>query len=120
MYGTALAMQSQAPYYTQFGQMEGTVFIRLLQDLKDEGWTDKAAKLEAVMRARADHWKSEKYPFGSEMPWYSTGQEEVYGWSRYFHYDEKAEVTLNAILAYDPLIPSWGYNGSARRYWDFI
>jgi hypothetical protein len=117
---TSLAMRSQAPYYTQFGQMEGTVFIRLLQDLKDEGWTDKAAKLEAVMRTRADHWKTEKYPFGSEMPWDSTGQEEVYGWSRYFHYDEKAEVTLNAILAYDPLIPSWGYNGSARRYWDFI
>jgi len=35
----------------------------------------------------------------------------------YFHYDDKAEVTLNAILAYDPTIPSWGYNGSARRYW---
>jgi hypothetical protein len=54
------------------------------------------------------------------MPWDSTGQEEVYGWTRYFHYDDKADVTLNAILAYDPTIPSWGYNGSARRYWDFI
>jgi len=72
------------------------------------------------MRARADRWKTEAYPFGSEMPWDSTGQEEVYGWTRYFHYDDKAEVTLNAILAYDPVIPSWGYNGSARRYWDFI
>ena len=60
------------------------------------------------------------FAFGSEMPWDSTGQEEVYGWSRYFHYDYKAEETLNAILAYDPTIPSWGYNGSARRYWDFI
>jgi hypothetical protein len=119
-YETTLAMMSQAPYYTQFGQMEGTVFIRLLEDLKSEGWTEKAQKLEAVMRARADHWKSEPYPFGSEMPWDSTGQEEVYGWSRYFHYDDKAEVTLNAILAYDPVIPSWGYNGSARRYWDFL
>jgi len=54
------------------------------------------------------------------MPWDSTGQEEVYEWSRYFHYDDKANVTLNAILAYDPAIPNWGYNGSARRYWDFI
>lgn len=119
-YETTLAMQTQAPYYTQFGQMEGTVFIRLLDDLRSEGWNDKGDKLEAVMRARADHWKSEAYPFGSEMPWDSTGQEEVYGWSRYFHYDDKADVTLNAILAYDPVIPSWGYNGSARRYWDFI
>ena len=119
-YETSLAMRSQAPYYTRFGVMEGTVFIRLLEDLKAEGWNDKADKLEAVMRARADRWKTEAYPFGSEMPWDSTGQEEVYGWSRYFHYDDKADVTLNAILAYDPVIPSWGYNGSARRYWDFI
>jgi hypothetical protein len=119
-YETSLAMCSQAPYYTQFGVMEGTVFIRLLEDLKAEGWNDKAEKLESAMRIRADHWKNEPYPFGSEMPWDSTGQEEVYGWTRYFHYDDKADVTLNAILAYDPAIPSWGYNGSARRYWDFI
>jgi hypothetical protein len=119
-YETTLAMCSEAPYYTRFGQMEGTVFVRLLDDLKAEGWADKADKLEALMRARADVWKTEEYPFGSEMPWDSTGQEEVYDWTRYFHDDAKAEVTLNAILAYDPTIPSWGYNGSARRYWDFI
>jgi hypothetical protein len=119
-YETTLAMCSEAPYYTRFGQMEGTVFVRLLNDLKAEGWTDKADKLEGVMRTRADIWKTEAYPFGSEMPWDSTGQEEVYDWTRYFHDDQKAEVTLNAILAYDPTIPSWGYNGSARRYWDFI
>ena len=23
-------------------------------------------------------------------------------------------------LAYTPVLPSWGYNGSARRYWDFL
>jgi len=119
-YETTLAMCADAPYYTRFGQMEGTVFIRTLDDMRAEGWNEKADKLEAVMRKRADRWKGEAYPFGSEMPWDSTGQEEVYGWTRYFHYDDKAEVTLNAILAYDPLIPSWGYNGSARRYWDFI
>ena len=33
---------------------------------------------------------------------------------------DKADVTLNAILGYDPTVPHWGYNGSARRYWDFI
>jgi hypothetical protein len=35
-------------------------------------------------------------------------------------YHDKAEVTLDAILGYDPAIPHWGYNGSARRYWDFL
>jgi hypothetical protein len=39
---------------------------------------------------------------------------------KYFGYGEKADVTLNAILGYDPTLPHWGYNGSARRYWDFI
>ena len=116
---TGEAMVRLAPHYAQFGQMGGTVFLLILQDLQREGWTEQAAKLEATMRGRADVWRSLGYPFGSEMPWDSTGQEEVYGWSRYFGYDEKALVTLNAILAYMPTVPHWGYNGSARRYWDF-
>jgi hypothetical protein len=72
------------------------------------------------MRGRAERWVKEAYPFGSEMPWDSTGQEEVYAWAKYFGYKDKADITLNAILGYDPAIPHWGYNGSARRYWDFI
>jgi hypothetical protein len=103
-----------------FGQMEGDIFLQILTELKREGWNEQAGKLEAKMRARADRWKSEAYPFGSEMPWDSTGQEEVYAWTKYFGYEDKAEVTLNAILGYDPTVPHWGYNGSARRYWDFI
>jgi hypothetical protein len=99
--------------------MGGTVFLRILEDLRREGWTDQADALEATMRKRAELWRSLGYPFGSEMPWDSTGQEEVYGWSRHFGFHEKARVTLDAILAYMPTLPHWGYNGSARRYWDF-
>ncbi len=116
---TGIAMAELAPRYAQFGQMDGTVFLLILQDLQREGWSEQAAELEHTMRQRADIWRSLSYPFGSEMPWDSTGQEEVYGWSRYFGYDDKAEVTLNAILGYMPTLPHWGYNGSARRYWDF-
>ncbi len=29
---------------------------------------------------------------------------------KHFGYQDKAEVTLNAILGYDPTIPHWGYN----------
>jgi hypothetical protein len=53
------------------------------------------------------------------MPWDSTGQEEVYAWMRYFGDDNKATITREVILGYDPTVPHWGYNGSARRYWDF-
>ncbi len=118
-YETGQAMVRYAPHYSQFGQMEGTVFVLILLDLKREGWNLQAAALEATMRRRAEVWRSLAYPFGSEMPWDSTGQEEVYAWCRYFGFDDKAAVTLNAILGYMPTVPHWGYNGSARRYWDF-
>jgi hypothetical protein len=118
-YQTGEAMVRHAPHYAQFGQMGGTVFLLILKDLQREGWAAQAAALETTMLGRAEVWRSLGYPFGSEMPWDSTGQEEVYGWSKYFGFDEKALVTLNAILAYMPTVPHWGYNGSARRYWDF-
>jgi hypothetical protein len=106
--------------YVDTGLMEGDVFVLLLQDLRREGWTEKADYLEHAMRARADHWKELQYPFGSEMAWDSTGQEEVYAWTRYFGFDDKADVSLNSVLGCMPTVPHWGYNGNARRYWDFI
>ena len=119
-YETSIAMVKLAPEYAVFGQMDGDIFLQVLADLRREGMKTQADDLEATMRVRANHWKEEAYPFGSEMPWDSTGQEEVYAWMKYFGFQEKADVTLNAILGYDPTIPHWGYNGSARRYWDFV
>jgi Family of unknown function (DUF5695) len=119
-YETSMAMTKFADGLAVFGQMEGSIFVQILADLKREGLTTQAENLEAKMRARASRWKDEAYPFGSEMPWDSTGQEEVYAWMKYFGYQDKADVTLNAVLGYDPAIPHWGYNGSARRYWDFV
>jgi hypothetical protein len=118
-YETSEAMVEHAPHYAQYGQMEGTVFLLILKDLQREGW-EQAALLEGTMRERAELWESLPFPFGSEMPWDSTGQEEVYAWTKYFGFDQKARVTLNAILGYMPTVAHWGYNGSARRYWDFL
>ena len=67
--------------------MEVTIFLLLLDDLQREGWNDKAHILESAMRERVEHWVSLNYPFGSEMPWDSTGQEEVYTWSKYFGFN---------------------------------
>jgi hypothetical protein len=119
-YETSMAMTNYAKDLAMFGQMEGSIFVQILTDFKREGMNTQADALENKMRERADRWKKEAYPFGSEMPWDSTGQEEVYAWTKYFGYQDKAEITLDAILGYDPAIPHWGYNGSARRYWDFI
>jgi hypothetical protein len=119
-YETSMAMTRYAGDLAQFGQMEGDIFVAVLDDLKREGMTEEATQLEAAMRSRANVWQKLQYPFGSEMPWDSTGQEEVYAWSRYFGMNDKAQITLDAIKGYMPTIPSWGYNGSARRYWDFL
>jgi hypothetical protein len=118
-YQTALAMVRHAPDHAQFGQMDGTVFLLTLLDLQREGWTAEAEALEGAMRRRADHWRSLGFPFGSEMPWTRRARRRSTrgaGTSG----DDKALVTLNAILGYMPTVPHWGYNGSARRYWDFI
>jgi hypothetical protein len=106
--------------YVDKGLMEGTIFVLLLEDLKREGWNEKARDLETRMKERADRWRQEAYPFGSEMAWDSTGQEEVYAWCKYFGYEDKAEIALASIIGYMPTIPHWGYNGNARRYWDFL
>jgi len=117
---TVVAMMRDAPEYAQFGQMEGDVFVDILKDLRREGLKAQADEVEALMKQRADHWKTLPYPFGSEMAWDSTGQAEVYAWMRFFGHQPQADETREVILAYDPAIPSWGYNGNARRYWDFL
>src|SRR6185503_16186680 len=105
--------------YVELGLMEGDILVAMLEDLKSESWTLKAQTIENLMKERADHWKQEPYPFGSEMAWDSTGQEEVYAWCKYFGHTDKALVSLNSIIGYMPTLPHWGYNGNARRYWDF-
>jgi len=118
-YHTSMAMVRQAPRYARYGQMEGSVFLYILEDLHREGLSELAQDLEGAMKERADLWRSQAYPYGSEMPWDSTGQEEVFLWSRYFGHGDMADTTIHAILAYMPTLPHWGYDGSARRYWDF-
>jgi hypothetical protein len=106
--------------YVNMGLMGADVFVLVLDDMKREGWTDKVAVLEARMKARTDRWAAQRYPFGSEMAWDSTGQEEVYAWTQYFGHEPQSLVALDSIIGYMPLVPHWGYNGAARRYWDFI
>ncbi|KAI0328788.1 hypothetical protein GY45DRAFT_1354943 [Cubamyces sp. BRFM 1775] len=106
--------------YADDGLMEETVIRYLLDDLKREGLSANATLVESRMRARETIWAGERYPFGSEMAWDSTGQEGVYAWATYFNDTTTAINALNSILAYQPTVPHWGYNGNARRYWDNV
>ncbi len=119
-YKTAVAMTTIGNEYAQYGLMDGTVFLEVLKDLQREGLTTQATDLEAKMKTRENTWRTENYPFGSEMAWDSTGQEEVYAWTKYFGDTAKAKVCVDAVTGYMPTIPHWGYNGCARRYWDFL
>lgn len=118
-YQTSVAMTTIGNDYAQYGLMNGSIFLEVLKDLEREGLTSEADDLEARMQERAERWRVQAYPFGSEMPWDSTGQEEVYQWTKYFGYADKTQVCVDAVLGYMPAVPHWGYNGCARRYWDF-
>jgi len=102
----------------QFGLMVGSVFPEILKDLRSTDMVSEAGRFEKVMNTRISIWTHRQYPFGSEMPWDSTGQEEIYTWCRFVHADSQADVTVNAILAYAPSVANWAYNGAARRYFD--
>lgn len=106
--------------YVELGLMEGDIIVAVLDDLKREAWREKAQVVENLMKERTDRWTQEAFPFGSEMAWDSTGQEEVYAWCKYFGHEDKVLVALNSIIGYMPTLPHWGYNGNARRYWDFL
>lgn len=108
---------NQVGYITD-GLMGETVWRMLLSDLQREGLSDDANALETAMAQREQLWSTERYPFGSEMAWDSTGQEGVYMWAKYFNDTATRVNALNSIIAYQPTVPHWGWNGNARRYWD--
>lgn len=39
---------------------------------------------------------------------------------RRFNQTETSLSALNSVLGYVPTVPHWGYDGNARRYWDFV
>ncbi|GAQ46035.1 hypothetical protein AKAW_02431 [Aspergillus niger] len=99
--------------------MGETMWMHLLNDLKAENYTSEATKMEDIMRSRAKAWSTQEDPFGSEQAWDCTGQEGVYLWSKYFNYTSTAQKTIASIRGYMPTVGHWGWNGNARRYWDF-
>ncbi|KAK4548220.1 hypothetical protein LTR36_010089 [Oleoguttula mirabilis] len=106
--------------YNNVGLMGETVWGDLLADLSAENYTAEAAAMQSIMHARQQVWASQPDPYGSEMAWDSTGEEGVYFWSHHFHDNSTAQKTVDAIRGYMPTVAHWGWNGNARRYWDFL
>ncbi|KAL1754688.1 hypothetical protein FB107DRAFT_215289 [Schizophyllum commune] len=116
---TVIRMSAGDVGYVDVGLMGETVYLYILEDLKRAGHANATA-VENGMRSRQANWARQRYPFGSEQAWDSTGQEGVYVWSKYFNDSTTASNTIDSILGYQPSVPHWGYNGNARRYWDNI
>ena len=74
--------------------------------------------LTTGVKLECKSWADNPLPYGSEFSWDSTGQEEAYIWGRFFNQSELADVVLDAVLAYDPSVPSWGFHGGALSYGD--
>jgi len=106
--------------YIDVGLMGETVWGYLLSDLHAENHTTQATEMESLMRIRQQLWSTLPDPYGSEMAWDSTGEEGVYYWSIYFNDNTTAQKTIDAIRGYMPTVAHWGWNGNARRYWDFL
>jgi len=111
---------SRKTLYYNLGLMDETVWGDILDSLVAENHTAEAANMNETMYARQRVWSGEADPFGSEMAWDSTGQEGVYYWSNYFHDNTTAQKTVASIRGYMPTVAHWGWNGNARRYWDFL
>ncbi|KAL9562266.1 hypothetical protein ACKAV7_013349 [Fusarium commune] len=117
---TIIRMTQKDVSYRDVGLMGETVFGEVLTDLEREGNDTAADAVESTMKERAELWHSQDIPYGSEMAWDSTGQEGVYYWTRHFGFNESVQKTINSVLGYTPNVPHWGWDGNARRYWDFI
>ena len=124
-YDTIMGMKNVGSAYTQFGLMEGTYFLEVLKDFQREGATNgtiaqRASEIESYMKTRADIWTGERFPYASEFPWDNTGQEEVYAWLDYFDQAEKADQTIETLMAVMSAVPHWAYSGIGRSLWDFL
>jgi hypothetical protein len=64
------------------GVMDGTVFREVLKALQAEGTLNAtfaawAEQLDSHMHGRQQHWAKQRFPYGSEFAFDTTGQEEV-------------------------------------------
>ena len=116
-------------FLSQYGLMVGSAHVDLLDALAEEAaaagpgggeWAALFAASDSIQRQRTYIWGNLTFPFGSEMPWDSTGQEEIFSHAQRYGAYMTANLTLLAVKAYTNDVPHWGLSGSARRYFDFL
>jgi len=82
---------------------------------------DSSVTARTITRYNCVSWVDNKFPFGSEFSWDSTGQEEEFVFGRFFDTPKSnalANLTLAAILAYCPSAATWAHNGGCWSWGD--
>ena len=106
--------------YVELGLMEGDVIAALLEDLKREAWQEKAQVIEDLMKERTDRWGS-RIRILSAARW--RGIRPV---RKKFTPVNILVTTIKRLrlIEFDHRVhacdAALGYNGNARRYWDFL
>jgi hypothetical protein len=101
------------------GIMCGSNAVRILEDLKKEGWTDEYNKLRAEMEACNKVMVDDPYPFSSELTIDQTAHEQVYFFTKYFGSREKNDISKRVVKALrGGNEPVWFRYGQDRRnFW---
>ncbi len=81
------------------GLMEGSHAIRILEDLKVEGWQHEYENLRREMQDCEAEFLRDPYPYSSELLIDQTAHEQVYFFTRYFGDTAKNQKTFQVLKA---------------------
>jgi Family of unknown function (DUF5695)/Bacterial Ig domain len=118
-YNTLMAMYTVSTYgdgANKWGLMDEADMPNILKALHDEGYISQSANLAAKYLVKAKYMTSEKYPFGSEMPYDTTGYESAYAAAKFYSNAAVVERVKKATVATRGSVPVWYHYGTDLRW----
>lgn len=100
----------------QWGLMGEMNMPLIIQALKDEGYTTQANSLAASYQLKINYTTSNPYPFGSEMPYDTTGYESAYTIGAYTNNTSLINKVVKADIATRGNTPAWYFYGTDLRW----
>lgn len=100
----------------KWGMMGESSMPMILQALQDEGFTNQYNNLRAKYQAKVNYMTGTAYPFGSEMPYDTTGYESAYTAAVYSNNTTVLERIKKATVATRGSQPLWYFYGTDLRW----
>jgi Family of unknown function (DUF5695) len=96
--------------------MEGSHSIRILEDLRREGWEEEYNNLRKEMQDCDAEFVRDPYPYSSELLIDQTAHEQVYFFTRFFGDTAKNRKTFQVLKALrGGNVPAWFRYGNDKR-----